>query len=483
VATSQDSDGRQLRADVAVLGAGPGGYSAAFRAADLGLEVVLVERYPVLGGVCLHVGCIPSKALLHVAEVMADARDLADHGVSFGEPTLDLARLRAFKGSVVKRLTDGLSSLAQRRRVTVVTGSGRFTGAHRLEVETADGSLALDFAHAIVAAGSRAAELPGLPADPRIMDSTDALTLHDVPSRLLVIGGGIIGLELAAVYDALGSEITVVELQDELLTGVDRDLVRPLERRLRQRYAGIFLGTRVAGMEPLKEGLRVSFEGAKAPEATVFDRVLVAVGRIPNGTLIAAESAGVQVDEHGFLPVDQMQRTNVAHIHAIGDVAGGPLLAHKAIHEGHTAAEVIAGLPAAFDRRAIPSVAYTDPEVAWTGVNEIEAAQQGLALRKGVFPWAASGRALGSGRSEGLTKLLFSEDSGRLVGAGIVGRHAGELIAELTHAIEMGSDAEDLALTIHAHPTLSESVGIAAEAALGTATDLPPAGAARGRRR
>jgi dihydrolipoamide dehydrogenase len=474
VAPSQDPDGRHLRADVAVLGAGPGGYSAAFRAADLGLEVVLVERYPELGGVCLNVGCIPSKALLHVAEVMTDARDLADHGVTFGEPTLDLARLRAFKDSVVKRLTDGLAGLAQRRGVTVVTGSGHFAGPHRLDVETADGLLALDFAHAIVAAGSRAAELPGLPADPRIMDSTGALTLDDVPSRLLVIGGGIIGLELASVYDALGSEITVVELQDELLAGVDRDLVRPLERRIRRRYAGVFLGTRVSETEPREEGLRVCFEGAKAPEASVFDRVLVAVGRIPNGSLLAAESAGLQVDERGFLPVDEMQRTNVAHIHAIGDIAGGPLLAHKAIREGQTAAEVIAGLPAAFDPRAIPSVAYTDPEVAWTGITEIEAAQQGLALRKGAFPWTASGRALGTGRSEGLTKLLFSEESGRLVGGGIVGRHAGELIAELTHAIEMGSDAEDLALSIHPHPTLSESVGIAAEASLGTATDLPP---------
>jgi dihydrolipoamide dehydrogenase len=459
---------------VAILGAGPGGYSAAFRAADLGLEVVLVERHAELGGVCLHVGCIPSKALLHVAEVMADARDLADHGVSFGEPTLDLARLRAFKDSVVKRLSDGLTGLARRRGVTLVTGIGRFAGPHRLEVETADGLLALDFAHAIVAAGSRAAELPGLPADPRIMDSTDALALDEVPSRLLVIGGGIIGLELATVYDALGSRITVVELQDELLSGVDRDLVRPLERRIQRRYAGIFTGTRVAGIEPRDDGLRVSFEGPKAPDSSVFERVLVAVGRVPNGSLIAAERAGVQVDERGFLPVDAMQRTNVAHIHAIGDVAGGPLLAHKAIHEGHTAAEVIAGLPAASDHRAIPSVAYTDPEVAWTGVGETEAAQRGLALRKGVFPWTASGRALGSGRSEGLTKLLFSEESGRLVGAGVVGRHAGELIAELTHAIEMGSDAEDLALTIHPHPSLSESVGIAAQASLGTATDLPP---------
>jgi dihydrolipoamide dehydrogenase len=479
---SQDPDGRSLRADVAVLGAGPGGYSAAFRAADLGLEVVLVERYPVLGGVCLNVGCIPSKALLHVAEVIADARDLTDHGVSFGEPTLDLARLRAFKDSVVKRLTGGLSHLARQRRVEVLTGSGRFAGPHRLEVETGNGRVGVDFAHAIVAVGSRAAALPDLPADPRIMDSTGALALDEVPSRLLVIGGGIIGLELASVYDALGSKVTVVELLDELLTGVDRDLVRPLERRIQRRYAGILPGTRVTGVEPREEGLRVSFDGPKAPEASVFDRVLVAVGRIPNGSLIAAESAGVQVDERGFLPVDEMQRTNVAHIHAIGDVAGGPLLAHKAIREGHTAAEVIAGLPAAFDRRAIPSVAYTDPEVAWTGVTEAEAAQRGLALRKGVFPWTASGRALGTGRSEGLTKLLFSEQSGRLVGAGVVGRHAGELIAELTHAIEMGSDAEDLALTIHAHPTLSESVGIASEAVLGTATDLPPAGPARRRR-
>jgi dihydrolipoamide dehydrogenase len=475
VSGSGDGDARTLRADVAVLGAGPGGYSAAFRAADLGLEVVLVERYPELGGVCLNVGCIPSKALLHVAEVMADARDLGEHGVSFGDPTLDLPRLRAFKDSVVKRLTDGLAGLASSRRVRVLTGTARFAGAHRLEVETRDGALALDFAHAIVAAGSRAARLPDLPDDPRILDSTRALALDALPRRLLVIGGGIIGLELATVYDALGSEVTVVELLGELLTGVDRDLARPLLRRIEKRYAGIFPGTRVTAIEPEEAGLRVSFEGPKAPEPSVFDRVLVAVGRVPNGARISAERAGVHVDERGFLPVDERRRTNVPHIHAIGDVAGGPLLAHKAIHEGRTAAEVIAGLPAAFDPKAIPSVAYTDPEVAWAGVTETEAAQQGLELRKGLFPWTASGRALGAGRSEGLTKLLFSQESGRLVGAGVVGRHAGELIGELTHAIEMGSDAEDLALTIHPHPTLSESVGIAAESALGTATDLPAA--------
>lgn len=467
--------GGLLQADVAVLGAGPGGYSAAFRAADLGLEVALIERYPVLGGVCLNVGCIPSKALLHVAEVVNDARGLAEHGVSFGAPSLDLPGLRAFRDSVVERLTRGLSTLARQRGVRVVTGHGRFAGPHRLEVETGEGLVAVEFASAIVAVGSRPAGLPGLPADPRIMDSTDALALDEIPPRLLVVGGGIIGLELATVYDALGSEVTVVELLDELMSGVDRDLVRPLQRRIERRYAGVFPGTRVSAVEPANDGLRVSFEGPKSPPTAVFDRVLVAVGRVPNGARIAAERAGLRLDERGFLPVDEKQRTNVPHIHAIGDVAGGPLLAHKAIHEGHTAAEVIAGLPAAFDRRAVPSVAYTDPEVAWTGLSEAEAAAQGHPLRKGLFPWAASGRALGMAREEGLTKLLFSQESLRLVGAGVVGRHAGELIAGLSHAIEMGSTAEDLALTVHPHPTLSESVGIAAEAALGIATDLPPA--------
>jgi dihydrolipoamide dehydrogenase len=467
--------GSDDHAEVLVLGAGPGGYTAAFRAADLGKQVVLVERYPVLGGVCLNVGCIPSKALLHLAEVIQEAEALREVGVVFAPPKLDFAKIRAHKDRVVTRLHRGLAKLAEQRRVRVVTGSGRFVGPNAVEVETADGVRRLSFDAAIVAVGSRSASLPGLPDDPRVLDSTSALEVDPNARRLLVIGGGIIGLELAAVYHALGAEVTVVELLPNLMSGADPDLVRPLARTIGRRYAGIHLETRVASLSPVSDGLRVGFEGAKAPEVSTFDRVLVAVGRLPNGDRIGAERAGIQLDERGCIPSDERQRTNVPHIFAIGDVSDGPMLAHKATHEGVVAAEAICGLPAAFDA-VIPSVAYTDPEVAWVGVSETEAAEQGLALRKAVFPWTASGRALGIGRSEGLTKLLFDEQTGRLRGAGIVGPSAGELIAEATLAIELGAVAEDLALTIHPHPTLSETLGFAAEIAAGTITDLylPP---------
>ena len=462
-----------LRADVLVLGAGPGGYTAAFRAADLGRSVVLVERYPALGGVCLHVGCIPSKALLHVAEVMSAARELAEAGVEFGEPKLDLARLRARKDGVVRKLSGGLAQLAKQRGVELVTGTARFTGPKRLAVQTADGERSVGFEHAIVAAGSRSLRLPGFPHDdPRVMDSTAALALDGLPRRLLVVGGGVIGLELASVYDALGCEVTVVELLDRLMAGPDPDLVRPLERRIASRYAGIFTSTRVTALEPRSDGLLASLEGPKAPKQELFDRVLVAVGRIPNGDRIGAEAAGLRVDERGFLPVDAQLRTNLAHVFAIGDVARVPLLAHKASHEGRTAAEVIAGLPAAFDSEAIPAVAYTDPEVAWVGLGESEARARGVAVEVARFPWSASGRALGMGRAEGLSKLVLARDTRRVLGAGIVGPHAGELIAECALAIEMGADVEDVALTIHPHPSLSETVGLAAEVGAGTVTDL-----------
>ena len=460
------------RADVMVLGGGPGGYTAAFRAADLGLRVALVERYPVLGGVCLNVGCIPSKALLHVAGVMAEVEGLAEHGVRFGSPEIDFAALRAHKDAVVGKLTGGLAKLAKQRGVEVVTGEGRLVSANRVEVETADGPRGVDFGSAILAAGSRNVALPNLPDDPRVLDSTRALEVDGAVGRLLVIGGGIIGLEMAAVYDALGSEVTVVELLPQLMTGTDPDLVRPLQRRIAKRYAAIHLETKVSEVRAADDGLHVRFEGAKAPAEGVFDRVLVAVGRRPNGDRIGAEAAGLRVDERGFVPVDAELRTNLTNVHAIGDLCGGPLLAHKAMHEGKTAAEVIAGEPAAFDPRGIPSVAYTDPEVAWVGLSETEARERGVAFDKAVFPWAASGRALGSGRSEGQTKLLFDVESRRLLGAGIVGLHAGELIGELALALELGADAADIALTIHPHPTLSETVGIAAEVAAGTVTDL-----------
>ena len=459
-------------ADVVVLGAGPGGYTAAFRAADLGLKVILIERYERLGGVCLNVGCIPSKALLHVARMLAEVEEAKGQGITFGEPQIDIDGLRGWKESVVDRLTKGLDGLAKQRKVEVVRGLAEFTSPNVLSVEGADGATTVSFDRCIIAAGSSATRLPGLPDDPRLIDSTGALELEDIPKRLLIVGGGIIGLEMATVYDALGSQITVVELMDQLIPGADKDLVRPLQKRITGRYEAILLKTKVASIEAGDDGLRVSFEGDKAPEPQTFDRVLLAVGRRPNGPQIGADKAGVFVDERGYIPVDRQMRTNVPHIHAIGDIVGEPMLAHKASHEGKVAAEVCAGHAAEFDAKTIPSVAYTDPEVAWMGLTETEAKAQGVEVEKASFPWAASGRALSLGRDEGLTKLLFEPGSRRLLGAAMVGPNAGELIAETVHALEMGADAEDLSLTVHPHPTLSETIGFAAEMAEGTITDL-----------
>jgi dihydrolipoamide dehydrogenase len=461
-------------AELLVLGAGPGGYTAAFRAADLGLRVVLVERDAVLGGVCLNVGCIPSKALLHAAKVIADARDMAAHGISFGAPTIDLPVLRNWKEKVIGQLTQGLQGLARQRKVEVVTGEGLFVDANTLAVRNAAGTIStIRFEKAIIAAGSQPVRLPDLPyEDPRIIDSTGALALSDIPQQMLVIGGGIIGLEMATVYAELGSEVTVVELGDGLIPGADRDLVKPLEKRLRSKLAAIHLATRVIGVVAERDGLIATFEGAKAPQSGRFDRILVAVGRRPNGKLIDAEKAGVAVDERGFISVDDQMRTNRPHIFAIGDVVGNPMLAHKASHEGRVAAEAAAGHKVAFDARVIPSVAYTDPEIAWVGVTETEAAARGVEVEKAVFPWAASGRALCLGRAEGMTKLIFDKADKRIIGAGIVGTAAGDLIAEAALAIEMSCDAEDIGLTIHPHPTLSETIGMAAEVFSGTITDL-----------
>jgi dihydrolipoamide dehydrogenase len=462
-----------IQAEVLVLGSGPGGYTAAFRAADLGKKVVLVERYPTLGGVCLNVGCIPSKALLHAAKVIAEAREMGEHGLSFAAPEIDLDRLRKWKDGVVGRLTGGLSGLAKQRKVQVVQGAGRFVSPNQLEVETENGSTTVGFEQAIIATGSEAIYLPFVPKDdPRIMDSTGGLEVGEVPERLLVLGGGIIGLEMATVYHELGSKITVVELMDQLIPGADPDIVRPLHKRIEKLYDNVFLGTKAIEIRPNEKGLEVVFEGEKTPERDTFDKVLVAVGRRPNGKAIGADAAGVEVDERGFIPVDRQQRTNVHHIFAIGDVVGQPMLAHKATHEAKVAAEVAAGKNSHFDAKCIPSVAYTDPEVAWVGLTETEAKSNGIKYGKGSFPWAASGRALGIARAEGLTKLLFEEESGRLLGAGIVGPNAGELMAEVGIAIEMGADAEDIGLTIHPHPTLSETVAFSAEAFEGTITDL-----------
>ncbi|MGI8428231.1 MAG: dihydrolipoyl dehydrogenase [Solirubrobacteraceae bacterium] len=453
-------------AQVVVLGAGPGGYTAAFRAADLGLKTVLVERHDRLGGVCLNVGCIPSKALLHAARVVAEAEEMAERGISFGKPRIDLEALLAWKESIVASLTGGLETLARRRKVEVVHGRARFTGPSTVAVE----DRTISFDNCIIAVGSEAASLPDLPDDPRIIDSTGALSPSEIPARLLVIGGGIIGLELATVYDALGSAVTVVELLDALIPGCDPDLVAPLAKRIVGRYEAIMLGTKVVSVKAQKNGLKVQFSGG---EVRLFDQVLVAVGRRPGGLSIEAAAAGVNVDEAGFINVDSELRTNVSGIYAIGDVVGDPMLAHKASHEGRAAAEVIAGVPgASFDARTIPSVAYTDPEIAWMGLTETVARQQGIEYEPAVFPWSASGRALSLGRAEGLTKLLLEPDSRRLLGAGIVGVGAGELIAETVHALEMGADAQDLGLTIHPHPTLTETIGLAAELADGTITDL-----------
>ncbi len=462
-----------VHAEVLVLGGGPGGYTAAFRAADLGKQVVLVEKFPVLGGVCLNVGCIPSKALLHVAQIIHEADALAEHGVSFGKPALDLDKIRNWKASVTQGLNQGLARLVKQRKITLLTGEGKFVSANSLVVTGAEGEQTVTFDNAIIAAGSHPTKIPVFPNDDeRLWNSTSALELKNIPNKLLIVGGGIIGLEMATVYHALGSKISVVELMNQIIPGCDKDLVTPLDRRIKKQYDNVWLETRVQAIKATPEGLKVSFEGNKAPESEVFDAVLIAVGRRPNGKLIDADKAGVTVDEAGFIAVDKQQRTNVSHIYAIGDIVGNPMLAHKASYEGKIAAEVISGHKAGFDALTIPAVAYTDPEVAWMGLTEIQAQQQGVEYEKAVFPWAASGRSLALGRNEGLTKLITDKASGRVLGAGIVGPGAGELIAEAVLALEMGADAEDLSLTIHAHPTLSETLAFAAEMIEGTITDL-----------
>jgi dihydrolipoamide dehydrogenase len=471
VAAADKAEAADRSTQLLVLGAGPGGYTAAFRAADLGLQVTLVERSPTLGGVCLNVGCIPSKALLHAAKVIEDAEAMSAHGISFAAPTIDRARLVAWKASVVKKLTGGLKGLAKQRKVDVMQGNGRFVSPHVVEVTGEKGASRIRFEQCIIAAGSEAARLPGLPDDPRVMDSSAALELP-AAGKLLIIGGGIIGLEMACVYAALGSRVSVVELLPQLMPGCDADLVRPLEKRIRDRYQQILTATKVVKVEALPEGLRVTFAGEKSPAPQIFDRVLVAVGRTPNGALIGADTAGITVSDRGFIPVDKQLRSNVPHIFAVGDIARPPMLAHKASHEAKAAAEVAAGHKTSFDARVIPSVAYTDPEIAWVGLTEIEAQAQGISFKKGVFPWMASGRSLSLGRDEGFTKLLFDPQTHRVLGGGIVGTNAGELISEIALAIEMGADAADIGLTVHPHPTLSETVAFAAEAFEGTLTDL-----------
>ncbi len=463
-----------IHAEVVVLGAGPGGYTAAFRAADLGKQVVLIEKHATLGGVCLNVGCIPSKALLHVAKVINEAEEVSHHGVTFGKPKIDIDAIRSWKESVIGKLTGGLAGLAKQRKVQVVRGTAKFTSPNSLEVETAEGKKIVTFDNAIVAAGSSVARIPGFPYDdPRIIDSTGALALKDVPKRMLVIGGGIIGLEMATVYEALGAKISVVELMDQIMPGADKDMVKPLHTRIAKRYEAIMLKTKVTKIEAAKSGLKVTFEGEQAPaEAQVYDKVLMAVGRRPNGREINAEAAGLIVNERGFIPVDKQMRTNVPHIFAIGDIVGDPMLAHKAVHEGKVAAENIAGHKAFFEPLTIPSVAYTDPEIAWMGLTETQAKAQGITYEKASFPWAASGRALSIAREEGSTKVLLDPQSRRILGMGIVGVNAGELIAEGVLALEMGADMEDIGLTIHPHPTLSETLCFAAEMAEGTITDL-----------
>jgi dihydrolipoamide dehydrogenase len=462
-----------LHSEVLVLGGGPGGYTAAFRAADLGKQVTLIERYPVLGGVCLNVGCIPSKALLHMAQLIHEAEEVQGNGLKFGKPEIDIDKIRAWKASVSKSLNDGLAGLVKQRKINFVQGTGRFTSKNTVEVETPEGAKTLTFDQAIIAAGSQPTKIPGFPNDDeRLWDSTDALELKQIPKKLLIVGGGIIGLEMATVYHAFGSEIHVVELMDQIIPGCDKDLVTPLLRRIKKQYKNIWLETKVTAIAPQDDGLKVSLEGKGAPESELFDAVLVAVGRRPNGKLIGAEAAGIAVNDQGFITVDKQQRTNVPHIFAIGDIVGNPMLAHKASHEGKVAAEVAAGHKAGFDALTIPSVAYTDPEIAWMGLSENQAKQQGVDYDKAVFPWAASGRSLSLGRKEGVTKILCDKATGRILGAGMVGPNAGELIAEAVLALEMGADADDISLTIHPHPTLSETFGFAAEMINGTITDL-----------
>lgn len=463
----------EMQAEVVVLGSGPGGYTAAFRAADLGKKVILIERYDNIGGVCLNVGCIPSKALLHAAKVIDEAHEVETWGIEFGKPKIDTNKLREAKNKVVGKLTGGLKMLAKQRKVEIVTGVAKFISPTQIEVEGKNGKQTIKFDSAIIAAGSRPVKLPFLPDDPRIMDSTGALELEDAKCNMLVIGGGIIGLEMATVYHALGAEITVVEFMDQIIPGADKDVVMPLQKRIQKRYKNILLKTKVTKVDAKKDGLYVTFEGENAPsEPQKFDRILCAVGRRPNGDQIAADKAGVQVDEKGFIKVDNQQRTNVANIYAIGDVCGNPMLAHKAIPEGRVVAEVIAGLKHYFSPACIPSVAYTDPEVAWVGVTENEAKAKGIQYGKGVFPWAASGRSLSIGRDEGLTKLIIDEKTHRVIGGAAVGPNSGELMGEIGLAIEMGCDVEDVSLTIHPHPTLSETIPMAAEVFEGTITDL-----------
>jgi len=462
-----------IHADVVVLGAGPGGYTAAFRAADLGKKVVLIERYATLGGVCLNVGCIPSKALLHAAKVITEAEDVEAHGIVFCKPQINIDTLRTWKESVISKLTKGLKALAKQRKVEVIHGTGKFVTPYLIHVETAEGQKTVSFDHCIIAAGSSVTRIPGFPYDdPRLIDSTGALQLKDVPQHMLIIGGGIIGLEMATVYSALGSKISVVEWMNQLIPGADPDLVKPLHRRIKKRYEAIYLKTKVTRIETSESGLKVTFEGENAPEPQMYDRILMAVGRRPNGRTIGAEEVGIHVNEHGFIPVDPQMRTNLPHIFAIGDIVGEPMLAHKATYEGKLAAEIIAGHKAIFDARTIPSVAYTDPEIAWMGLTEKEAIKQGIDYEKSGFPWAASGRAISMGREEGLTQLLLDKNTRHILGAGVVGINAGELIAETVLALEMGADMQDISLTIHPHPTLSETVLFAAEMAEGTITDL-----------
>ncbi len=469
------ADSADFSCDVVVLGAGPGGYSAAFRAADLGMNTVLVERYPTLGGVCLNVGCIPSKALLHVAAVMDEAQHLAEHGVAFGDPEIDLEALRSWKNKAVGKLTGGLAGMAKARKVTVLQGVGAFVGPNHIAVTAKDGRKVVAFRNAIVAAGSQSAKLSFLPEDPRIVDSTGALELRLRPKRMLIIGGGIIGLEMGTVYSTLGARLDVVEMLDTLMAGADRDLVKVWQAFNARRFDNVMLKTRAAKVDALKEGLKVSFEGENAPaKPQLYDMILVSVGRTPNGRNIGAETAGVSVDERGFVPVDSQMRTNVPHIFAIGDIARPPMLAHKAVHEGHVAAEAAAGKKSHFDARVIPSVAYTDPEIAWVGPTEEEARKQGVKFGIAKFPWGASGRAIANGRDEGFTKLIFAEETHRVIGGGIVGAGAGDLISEIALAVEMGADAVDVGKTIHPHPTVSESIGMAAELYEGVCTDLPP---------